>query len=234
MKNKVGFLGLAGTAIFLFLACAVVMLGMLGVINLGTILSARTPRASWAEWKVTPRRTLLTNEYDVSGSDTYAIQGRILSAWGDVFTLYDEEGNVVMEEEEIKKWEHFDSFNRIAVVRDGDGREVAIFKEDKLGDYVGGDYWRTYHIYELRGGTPIEVGFVESELAVLPKYGIYNSDGVLEYTFAWTNLTLGGPEYTVWQEQEHPVVPHEYAVLLAAIRSAIDEAESNDDSLFED
>lgn len=94
----------------------------------------------------------------VDGKEVGVVTGKLINAFGDVFTLKDESGNVLAKEEQIKRW-HL-KFDRSAVVYGGDDNVTGYIGEEALTKIFSIGYF--FHFFDKNKkeiGTSDQVNF---------------------------------------------------------------------------
>lgn len=144
------------------------------------------------------------------------VEGKTITAFGDVFTLTMSDGTVLAYEKEHKK---FFKLNRSASVYDS---------ENRLTGYIGEEYWEdlfswsyVFHFYDRNKneiGTSKKLG-----KSVWNDHDLYGASGSEDYSidkkWDWWNDT-----YVLEVKNPKSTIPMHYAILLVCIEDAIGDA----------
>lgn len=145
------------------------------------------------------------------------IRGKVIRLFGDVFTFYDNNNNVVAYEEEVFK---LFKITRTAKVYTADGTLTGYIGEDTFTKFFDPGYYFNYY-----DANKNEIGHSDQKvLSLFKKNGIYNMDGEKEYNIN-EQFNLIRDVYKI-TSVENPSVPKVYVLFSACIEDAIRDKES--------
>lgn len=140
------------------------------------------------------------------------IRGKILYLFGDVFTFYDMNENVIAYEEEVYK---LFKVTRSAKVYDGNGTLTGYIAEDTFTKFFNPGYYFNY--YDANRN---ELGHSDQNvLSLFKNNGIYNVNGTKEYSIN-ERFNLLVDEYHI-TSIDNPTIPKIYVLFSACIEDAI-------------
>lgn len=149
------------------------------------------------------------------------IRGKVLHIFGDVFTFYDMNDNVIAYEEEIYK---FFKVTRSAEVYQADGTLMGYIAEDTFTKFFNPGYYFNY--YDANRN---EIGHSDQNvLSLFKNNGIYNVNGTKEYSIN-ERFNLLTDEYQIISI-ENPTIPKLYVLFSACIEDAIRDSENTESS----
>lgn len=115
--------------------------------------------------------------YDVyaDGELVGSIKGKVIKDFGDKFKLVDNDGNVVKEEKQIKRWGI--KINRMAEVYTPDGEVSGYIGEERIEDFFTIGY--RFHIYDKNKE---EIGYTKEKLTFIGReFDIYDMQDNKDY-----------------------------------------------------
>lgn len=152
----------------------------------------------------------------VDGVEVGEVTGRLITAFGDVFTLKDRNGHVLASEKQIKRW-HL-RFDRDAAVYDGNGNLTGYIGEEALTKIFSIGYF--FHFFDKNGN---EIGTSDQVNFSLLKENIFrNADGIMAYKVN-KELTLIRDSYQVNIYDKSKIQLYQ-AIFMVCIEDAIKDA----------
>lgn len=149
----------------------------------------------------------------VDGKAVGTVNGKLINAFGDVFTLKDKSGNVLASEKQVKRW-HI-KFDRNAVVMDSNDNVTGYIGEEALTKIFSIGYF--FHFFDKNRkeiGTSDQVNF-----SLFKKNIFRNSDGNTAYKVN-KELTLFTDSYDL-HILDKTKIPLYQAIFMVCIEDAI-------------
>lgn len=144
------------------------------------------------------------------------IRGKVIRLFGDVFTFYDMNDNVIAYEEEVFK---LFKITRTAKVYTADGVLMGYIGEDTITKFFDPGYYFNYY-----DANQNEIGHSDQNvLSLFKKNGIYNMNGRKEYSIN-QKFNLIRDVYKI-TSVENPSIPKVYVLFSACIEDAIRDSE---------
>ena len=148
-----------------------------------------------------------------------AIEGKIITTFGDAFTLTFDGKNLGYEKQ-IKRWNGLRDINRVAVIHDSNNVVTGYLGEQIIKDAFNPGF--LFHIYDANKN---EIGYSDQQVfSLLKKNAIYNKNKVKEYEIK-QNFTFWFNEYIITCLVDKPTIKPEIVIYLTTIEDAIIDAE---------
>lgn len=147
------------------------------------------------------------------------IRGKVIHAFGDIFTFYDLDGNIVAYEEEVYK---LFKLTRSAEVYAANGTLIGYIGEEVSTNFLDPGFY--FHYYDANQK---EIGHSDQHsFSLFKTNSVYNAFGKKEYTIS-EQFNLLTDEYRI-TSVENPSVPKLYVMFSACIEDAIRDSQETE------
>ena len=169
--------------------------------------------------KITVEKQLfsLANKYSVivEGEEVATVEGKIANMFGDKFTMYDTDGNVIVEEKEIKR---FGRLNRSAEIKDNEDNVLGYIGEETVTKFTSIGYY--FHFFDK---DKEQIGISDQvNISVLKKNNFKDNDGNIDYTVKKNFDIVNSYDIEIADKNDIPLY---FAILMVCIEDAIASAE---------
>lgn len=162
----------------------------------------------------------LTSSYKVDvGDKKYTLTGDFIHWTGDTLKLKNSDGEVILYEEQEKRWGV--KLNRMASVYSGDGELIGYIGEDNMKNLLS--LLQVFYIYDKDGN---ELAKVKEDWSLVSSFTISDKNGPA-YSIKGKLLSLTG-DYTITRLNDKTEIPMSSVILVTAIQDAISAAAHQD------